>query len=617
MSGLTGWVDYERDLRAHGADITWAVGTLACRGPDGEGTWAGRHAALGRRALHTLQGARTGPVKVIEDGRLLTVVSHTGTVLNHAELRRELIARGHRFVTTGDGEVLARAYLQWGAGFCEHVLGPFAAAVWDEREETLLLARDRMGVQPLFYATTPAGVVFGSTMTSVLTHSQVSSTVDAEGLCEVLSYAGTPGLTPFRDLRKVRAGHVLRFTRKGTESIRYWGLTTKPHDDDLKETVGRVRDLLQEGVRLHLTGDAPLSAMLSGGLDSSAISALASAELRHKGEGRLRTFAVSFAGHDHGFRPDDQRSAPDAPYVAAMVASLDADHTEVVVDSADLIDPVVRAAVLRVKELPTPFGDMNTSAYLLARAASEHTRITMVGEGADLIFQGTSWQHEPEIARSGTFPWIAVGQQRGHAAGLGCGLLDPGLLHRLDPAGYARRRFAESGAEVEHLPGASADERLMRELCYANMTRFAENQNNHVEALGQSLGMEVRIPYWHHRLVEYVYNAPWSMQTHDGREKSLLRSAVADLLPDSVLHRRKSPFPVIQDPAYDKGLRAELSELLADQAAPVRPLMDVKAVKRLLADPGSLAGGWLSRTNVELLLQLDAWLRGHSVQLAV
>src|SRR6266545_697417 len=206
MSGIAGWVDFARDLSRERATVLAMTATMACRGPDGEGVWVGRRAAFGHRRLAVVDLADgRQPVTAERDGEVVAVGMHSGSILNHHELRRDLAACGHRFRTEGDTEVLLYAYLQWGADCVHRLEGTFAGAVWDARTEELWLVRDRLGVEPLFYYPTPTGVIFGSEAKAVLAHPFVEPVVDADGLREIFTYAGTPHMAFFRDMHRLRA----------------------------------------------------------------------------------------------------------------------------------------------------------------------------------------------------------------------------------------------------------------------------------------------------------------------------------------------------------------------------------------------------------------------------
>ncbi|RAG84978.1 asparagine synthase (glutamine-hydrolyzing) [Streptacidiphilus pinicola] len=617
MCGITGWVSYERDLTTEHTVLAAMNATMADRGPDAGGVWLDTHAALGHRRLAVIDlegGAQ--PMTVTHDGRTLLATTYSGEIYNYRELRAELVARGHAFTTASDTEVALRAYLEWGEDFTRRLNGMYAFALWDPRSEELLLVRDRMGIKPLYYYPTADGLLFGSEPKAILAHPLARAVVDAEGLAELLAFVKTPGHAVYRGMRELRPGHTLRVRRGGLTERRYWALEAHEHTDDLATTVHHVRELLDDIVQRQLIADVPLCTLLSGGLDSSVITALAAESLRESGRGPVRSFAVDFVGQTENFRPDAMRATPDGPYAHALAEHVGADHRDIVLDTAALTDRAHRDAVLLARDLPIGMGEGDTSLYLLCKAIREQTTVALSGESADEIFGGYAWFHDPAAVAADTFPWLwAI--QRGFAADQTRlsreALLAPGLLGKIDMAGYVRERYHEAIAEVPRLAGESGVERRMREISHLHLTRFVQFLLDRKDRASMATGLEVRVPFCDHRLVEYVFNAPWAMKTFDGREKSLLRAAARDVLPDVVAERVKSPYPSTQDPAYAETLRGDLRALLADTDAPARDLLDLGAT----ADTVSHAPGPELRNSAEVVLALDTWLRSYDVTLDI
>ncbi|GGY00383.1 asparagine synthase (glutamine-hydrolyzing) [Streptomyces hiroshimensis] len=616
MCGITGWISYDRDLTTARGTLEAMTQTMACRGPDAGGTWFDTHAALGHRRLAVIDiegGAQ--PMRVERDGRTVLVTTYSGEVYNYRELRAELETRGHAFRTSSDTEVVLHAYLEWGEDFTERLNGMYAFALWDPRTEELLLVRDRMGIKPLYYHPTPHGVLFGSEPKAILAHPAVRAAVDAEGLAELVAFTKTPGHALYKGMYELPPGHTARIRRSGLTLRRYWALEAREHTDDLGTTVRHVRDLLDDIVGRQLIADVPLCTLLSGGLDSSAITALAAKGLAGAGAGPVRSFSVDFTGHTENFRPDPLRPTPDGPYAHALAAHVSSHHSDIVLDTADLMAKANRDAVLTARDMPiSGFGDGDVSLYLLFKAIREQSTVALSGESADEVFGGYAWFHNPDHVHADTFPWVAAGAAdrfAGEHSGGRAALLDRGLLAKLDLAGHQDARYREALAEVPRLPGESGLERRMREIGYLHLTRFVQLLLDRKDRASMAVGLEVRVPFCDHRLVEYVFNTPWAMKTFDGREKSLLRAATRDLLPGIVADRVKSPYPSIQDPRYAAALRAELSRVLADKDAPVRPLLDTAAVADSLADDA----GESFRSATELVLNLDTWLRMHDTAL--
>ncbi|MGW2870375.1 asparagine synthase (glutamine-hydrolyzing) [Kitasatospora sp. NPDC001225] len=614
MCGITGWVAFERDLTAERGVIDAMTATQARRGPDAGGVHLEPHAALGHRRLAVIDIAGgVQPMTVEHDGRTLAVLTYSGEVYNHRELRAELEAAGHRFRTRSDTEVVLRAYLEWGEHLAERLNGMFAFAVWDIRREELLLVRDRMGVKPLYYHRTPDGVVFGSEVKALFAHPAVRPVVDLDGLRELLGYARTPGLTPYRDIHEVRPGHVVRVRREGLSVRRYWALEAREHRDSLEATVATVRALLDDIVHRQLEADVPLCSLLSGGLDSSAVTALAARTLGAAGAGPVRSFSVGFAGQSETFNANDVRQTQDGPFARLLADHVGANHSVVELDAADLTDPARRSVVLRARDLPNGVGDMDTSLLLLFRGVRRHSTVALSGESADELFGGYRWFHDPATIAVDDFPWaLGLTGIAGGGATPREHLLDAELLRKLDLDGYRRARYREAVAEVPHLPEADPLERRMREISYLNLTRFVCILLDRKDRMSMANGLEVRVPFCDHRLVQYVFNAPWAMKSFDGREKSLLRAAVRDVLPAAVAERAKSPYPVTTDPHYPAKLRAELARLAVERTSPALDLLDRRRLADALApdtDPQSV------RLAVDLALDFDAWLTEYRVTL--
>ncbi|GAA0598901.1 asparagine synthase (glutamine-hydrolyzing) [Kutzneria viridogrisea] len=605
MCGISGWVDFERDLSTEGATGRAMAETMACRGPDAHGIWLSRHAVLAHRRLSIIDiEGGVQPMAVDE----LAVMTYSGEVYNYRELREELEGHGHSFRTESDTEVVLHAYLQWGEDFVHRLNGMYAFAIWDQRTEELLLVRDRMGIKPLFIHPTPHGVLFGSEPKAILAHPQVEAVVDIDGLRELMAFVKTPEHGIYKGVYEVRPGQLVRVRRNGISKRRYWKLEPVEHTDSLETTIGTVRSLLDDIVQRQLISDVPLCTLLSGGLDSSAITALAARAL----DVPVRSFAVDFTGYAENFKPDVVRETPDTPYVHELAEYVAADHKDIVLSTVDLMDPVNRAAVLRANDGPNSLGDAFTSLYLLFKAIRQHSTVALSGESADEVFGGYLQFHDPKLVYADTFPWLAQ-------AGLFSeqpSLLAPDLLRELDLAAYRADSYRDGLAEVPYLDGVDGHEKRMREVCYLHLTRFVQILLDRKDRMSMASGLEVRVPFCDHRLVQYVFNTPWAMKNFDGREKSLLRAATRDVLPESIVQRKKSPYPSTQDPTYEHALREELAKLVIDDTAPLGSMLNAEQVRLVLnrpvaEDPVPMA----TRFDIERVLGMNSWLSTYAVDL--
>ncbi|MCF0087710.1 asparagine synthase (glutamine-hydrolyzing) [Streptomyces jietaisiensis] len=612
MCGITGWVSFDRELRAEDASLRAMTETMACRGPDDRGVWAEGPAALGHRrlAIIDLPGGRQPMTAATPEGTVALVYS--GETYNFTELRRELTGRGHRFTSDSDTEVVLRGYLEWGDALAERLNGMYAFALWDGRRQRLVMVRDRMGIKPFYYSPTADGVLFGSEPKAILANPLAPRRVRLDGLRELFTFVKTPGHAVWDGLREVEPGTVVTVDRQGIRTRVYWELETRPHTDDRDTTVATVRTLLDDIVRRQLVADVPRCTLLSGGLDSSALTALAALQLGERGE-RVRSFAVDFAGQADNFVPDELRGTPDAPFVHDVARLARTDHQDIVLDAQALADPEVRATVVRARDLPMGFGDMDASLYLLFKAVRGHSTVALSGESADEVFGGYLQFFDEEARNAEAFPWLV---RFGRHFGDDTAVLRPELTRSLDLEGYVADSYRTAVAGVRRLDGESDVEWRMRRMSHLHLTRFVRALLDRKDRMSMAVGLEVRVPFCDHRLVEYVYNAPWALKSFDGREKTLLREATADVLPKSVYDRVKSPYPSTQDPKYGLALQDHAKELLSRPSHPVFDLVDRERLRRL-AHRDTPSGTQAARRGLEKTLDLAVWMDMYSPELVL
>jgi asparagine synthase (glutamine-hydrolysing) len=615
MCGMAGWVSFNGDLTSRREVIETMTKTMALRGPDAGGVWIDRHVALGHRRLAVIDlkgGAQ--PMLADEEGRTTACLVYTGEVYNFVELRDALTQLGHKFKTRSDTEVVLRGYLQWGDAVAERLNGMFAFAVWDARREELVLIRDRMGVKPLFYYETADGVLFGSEPKAILAHPSVLPRVDREGLLEILVLAKNPERTIYAGMREVRPGQVVRVSRGGLTKRRYWALAAREHRDDLRQTVATVADLLEDIVCRQIVADVPLCSLLSGGLDSSTVTALAHRQITRGGGGRLRSFSVDFAAHGAAFVSGDFHKASDTPFVRDFVAHTGCDHAEIVLDSCELADPDLNRAVIRASDFPLSLsGDMFASLYRLFQFVRAESTVALSGESADEIFGGYPWFHDRSAVERATFPWLSG---MGDAVN-GTEVFDPDLLAALNLRGFVADSYAAAIAETPVVKGEEPFERRMREISYLHLTRFVQFLLDRKDRMSMAVGLEVRVPFCDHRLVDYVFNIPWRMKNFDGREKSILRAAARDLLPSSIVERAKNPYPSTQDPSYENAVRAAVTEILEDRSHPAAGLLNRRAVEEILVRPAGNTSSLAKRAGLERVRSLSAWVKDYAVEFSI
>ena len=608
MCGIGGFVDYERDARRGGPILHGMKRTLTPRGPDAEGTYFDEDAALVHRRLIVIDPE--GGKQPMHSPDRNTIIIYNGELYNTPELRTELMSRGHEFVGHSDTEVLLHAYLEWKTDAFARLNGIFAFAIWEKRERRLTLCRDRLGVKPLFFAPIRNGLTFGSTIDTVLCHPEIEPALDEDGLRTLLLLgpARPPESGVFRQIKSLLPGHFAVLTPENFTDHVYWQLEAHEHEDDLPTTIERTHTLICDAARRQLVSDVPLACFLSGGLDSSILSMLAAKDYAARGE-TLHTWSVDYRDNDKYFTKSIFQPNSDDSYIDQMVDFLGTHHHRVVLEPEALCAALLPATDARA--LPG-MADVDSSLLLFCAAVKRGgTTVCLSGECADELFGGYPWYHREEILFEDTFPWS-------RSVGLRLGLLTPDAVRNGEE--FVRQHYRDTCDRAPKLPSDDKKAARMREMFVLNLDWFMATLLDRKDRMSMYSGLEVRVPFCDHRIVEYAYNMPWDFKSLDGREKGIVRRAFADELPKDIVFRKKSPYPKTFHPVYTRLCADYVRRIFADPNATAASLFDHSAVQKLMQRPESLAEPWfgqLMRTPqiFAYIIQLDRWFRHYHVKI--
>lgn len=582
--------------------------TMARRGPDGSGIARGRAWAMlhSRLAIIDPEGGKQ-PMELDWAGEHYIIV-YNGELYNSRELRRELEKLGHDFISRSDTEVLLHGFAQWGEAVLEKLNGIFAFAVYLEKARKLFLARDRIGVKPLFYARPNQGLVFASEIKTILCHPAVKPQLDAVGGAEILLFGPgrVPGSGVFRGIFEVEPGCCGWYQAGKLRLRRYWKLTDREHRENFAETCEQVRFLVTDAIRRQMVSDYPLGTFLSGGLDSSIISTVCAEEMAGRGE-RLHTFSVDYLNNEIYFVPGKFQPNSDGEYIELMGKTINSQHHRTVLTPEDLISTLEAATIAR--DLPG-MADVDFSLLAFCREIRPYVKMAMSGECADEIFGGYPWYRDPEIRAREGFPWA-------QNLDLRAWMLHPDLRKKIDAEALVMDVYRDTCTNSDILPGTSETERRMKEMMNLNFYHFMQTLLDRKDRMSMYCGLEVRVPFCDYRIAEYLYGVPWEFKDYLGKEKGLLRRAFAGILPERVLWRKKSPYPKTFDPKYGQIVRGKVEELLKNRDTKLFQLVNREAVESLLrAEPIWPWYGQLMRLPQTLawLLQLDFWLRWYDLE---
>ena len=623
MCGIAGIVAVDHLHADERCRLTFMRDVLAHRGPDEAGTHVDDAAALLHRRLSIVDLASGQQPLSNEDGTIW--ISYNGEIYNHADVRAELEAHGHQYRTKSDTETIVHAYEQWGDDCVHRFRGMFAFAIWDSKRRRLLLARDRLGIKPLYWARAGDRLLFASEIKAILESGLARREANDAVLAEVLTTRYTSDeQTLYRGIYRLLPGHRLVFERGRVQIQQYWDVPTgapaarQPFDT----LVARFRALLEESVRLRLMSDVPLGMFLSGGIDSSAIAALMARMIDRP----LQTFSVAFK----------DRAFSELEYARSVAGAIGADAHEIVIDERDFFGALPRLVWHEDEPIAHP---SSVPLYFVSRLARDHVKVVLTGEGSDELLAGygkyprsllnwraggvystltpdavRAWVRERVVPRlSGrlgryaqrsflAMPRSAEAVFFDNFAGIRFDRLGP----LVDARVIARSRppYAASRAWLDR---ANGDTPLLNRVLYADLKTYLVELLMKQDQMSMAASIESRVPFLDHKLVEFAATLPASAKLRGFTTKRLLRASVKELLPAEILTRRKMGFPV----PFGRWLRGEWSsvarEVLLDRRARERGVINAPAVERLIAAhrDGSVDGG----DALWALVNLELWYR--------
>ena len=614
MCGIAGLCDFKRDFSQETKRWTEVLTemrtAIAHRGHDQTGEYLGRCVGLAhtRLSIRDLSGGAQ-PMVRCRAGVDYAIV-YNGEIYNAEDLKEELVRRGYTFETTCDTEVILLGYMEYGMEVAEKLNGIYAFAIWDGGRDTLCLCRDRMGVKPLFYTIEGDTLVFGSEPKALFAHPQIKPQADLDSFREIfgLGPARTPGCGVFRGLREVKPGCILEYSREGAKEYPYWTLEARPHTDNYAQTVETVSWLLRDAVKRQLVSDVPVCSFLSGGIDSTVVTAIACQQLQAEGH-MLNTFSFDFTHNDTCFQSNAFQPTRDRPYVDQVLALYPLHHTYLECDEATLADLLWDA--VRMKDLPG-MTDVDASLLYFCGLVKQHNKVALTGECADEIFGGYPWFYREELLHTDGFPWSADLSAR-------TALLSEETIQTLKLEEYVRQAYQDTLAQVPVLPEEQGEARRRREMSFLNLRWFMQTLLDRMDRTSMAWGLEARVPFADHRIVEYVYNVPWSMKYQDGMEKKLLRDACKDLLPPQLLYRKKSPYPKTYSPVYETLLVQRFQQMLQDPQAPVQRFLDREKAAQFLAQPKDYGRPWFGQLMagpqmIAYFLQINDWMVQYGIE---
>ncbi len=602
MCGIAGAISFAEDMRADMKIYENMQRALVRRGPDQRGIVLAREAAMihTRLAVIDIAGGR----QPMSFGRYTIV--YNGELYNTYELRKEL-EKNFEFETHSDTEVVLKSYVLWGEECVNRFNGIFAFAVYDEEKHRVFLARDRIGVKPLFYYQGKNKLIFASELPALLEHPDVPHEIDETGAAELLLMAPgrTPGCGVIRGVREICAGWCGFYTADGLKLHEYWQLRAYELNETFEQTAEHVRELVLDSIRRQLVSDVPVCTFLSGGLDSSLISSVAASELRKQGR-ILDTFSVDYRDNDKYFQKSRFQPDSDPEYINCMTEYLGTNHHWTVVDTPELVAALDEA--VEARGLPG-MADVDASLLLFCREIKKYGTVALSGECADELFGGYPWYRDKDIRMTDGFPWAQSTAYRKR-------FLCDYYAEKIDADDYVYSAYRRTADAAMKLPSDDETESRMKEMTRLNTDWFMQTLLDRKDRMSMYSGLEVRVPFCDYRIAEYMYNVKWEYKDWRGREKGLLREAMKEWLPEKVLWRKKSPYPKTHNPAFLTAVTEKLRGIVAEGGV-LTELVKREELERLLRHEEYVQ--WYGQLmnlpqTIAFFIQLDCWLKKYRIK---
>ncbi|MBQ8379298.1 MAG: asparagine synthase (glutamine-hydrolyzing) [Clostridia bacterium] len=539
-------------------------------------------------------------------------ITYTGKIYNLNVLKNVLITRGYTFEENNEAEIVLSLYIEFKENMLRFINGVFALAIYDENDNSLFLAKDRLGIKPLFYSLIDNTFIFSSQIKGILASNLVSPTMGKDELLELLALgpAHTPGKTYFKDIFELQAGHYAIYKNNELEITKYWDLEEKKLLDSDEEIIANVNELVTDAIKKQIA-DTNVATMLSGGLDSSIVTKVVS-----DNTSKLNTYSINYENNDEDFVANSYQLTKDSDFVKIMVKYLNTNHKNIIVKYKDLFDSLYEGVIAR--DMPG-MADIDTSMYVFCKAITDNNeKVVLSGECSDEIFGGYPWFYKEHLKQAKGFPWALSENLREN-------LLKDGILNKAEIFNYILKSKSDTLKNVTHI-SSDPFEIEFKELNYLTIKYFMNTLIERTDRMASKASLEVRVPYADYRIFEYVYNvdAKLKLGLRNGNnitEKYILKQAFKNELPTDITNRKKSPFPKTYSKEYLKLLEDKLTQIINEPTSRIHEIINTDFIKKLIATHGkdlteNLFGQLMTYPQtLAFLIQIDYWITAYNVKI--
>ena len=533
------------------------------------------------------------------------VIVYNGELYNTEDIKNELIEKGYTFDTTSDTEVILKGYVEYNEKVLDKMEGIFAFAVYNQNTKELFLARDRFGIKPLYYCQKGDDIVFASMIRAILKSKVVKPYLSKKALGEILALGPSKKLGSgiFTGINELRAAHYMKVVNGEIDIKRYWNIETKECTDTFEEAKEKVKDLLTDSIKRQMVSDVPIATLLSGGLDSSLITAVVANNM----EDKLTTYSIDYEGNDKFFKKTEFTVSLDEHYIDIMSKAFDTEHKYKTITQDDVIKYL--KASLYARDYPG-MTDIESSLLWFSKEIAKDYKVILSGECADEFFGGYPWFYRKELNDRELFPWINNLEYRQN-------LLNQNLQIEIDLKQIVEEEYKNT---VNELPEADRDKKDKR-LFYINMTHFMQCLLDRKDRMTMYATLEARVPFADTRLVEYLWNLPFEYKYNNNTEKYLLREAFKDVIPEEVLNRKKNPYPKTHHPKFKEEVSRLLKKRLENKNSKMYKIFNIEEINKLLDenDENDILpwyGQLMTKPQlIAYLYEFDLWIEEYNIEI--
>ena len=569
---------------------------MSNRGKDNTGYYFDKKAMFGHKRL-AIRDLKKGNQPMFYKNYIIVF---NGEIYNTDEIKAVLINKGYDFDTTSDTEIILKGYHYYKKKILKYLEGIFAIAIYDTKKKELFLARDKFGVKPLFYTKRKKEFIFSSMIKPILKSSLVKPILAKKELNEILSFGPSKisGSGIFKGIKELRPAHYLICKKKKIKIKRYWKLKSKKCRDSFDEAKNKVYNLLKSSIKRQMVSDIEIATLLSGGLDSSIITAIVSQNSKNK----LTTYSINYEDNDKYFKKNNFTVSEDKYFIDIMSNYFNTDHKEITISQKDVVKLLEETLYLRDYPGMT---DIDSSLYFFSKEISKKHKVILSGECADEIFGGYPWFYRDEL--NNLFPWINNIDYRQK------------LIRKDLNINIKKTIKKEYKRMIKEIPRKDRKNKY-KKLFYINMTHFMTTLLDRKDRMTMGATIEARVPFADTKLIEYLWNLPFSYKYKDGCEKYLLREAFKNIIPDETLYRKKNPYPKTHHPYFLNEVKKLLKERL--KKGRLEKIFNIYEIEKLIDSNNDYNIPWFGQlmTKPQLLAylyQFDLWIEKYNIEIKI